>query len=117
MKGTQETPQTIKIASQPNGAKVEVFMTAYHPEEEKFFECESPCVVKLKPCYSKYSVRFQKAGYKPTEVKITQKTSGWFYLQRLFPIIGWLGESADLMSGSNMTLVPRNIKVILEKIN
>jgi len=117
VKGTQQTPQTIKIASQPNGARVEVFMTAYHPEEQKFFKCESPCVAKLKPYYSEYIVRFQKEGYKPAEVKIIQKTSGWFYLQRLIPVIGWLGEGIDVMSGSNMTLVPRNIKVILEKIN
>ena len=117
IKGTRETPQTIKIASQPAGAKVEVFMTEYHPEEQKFFEYESPCVAKLKPYYSEYIVRFQKQGYKPAEVKIILKTSGWFYLQRLIPVIGWLGEGIDVMSGSNMTLVPRNIKVILEKIN
>ncbi|RJP27183.1 MAG: hypothetical protein C4533_08225 [Candidatus Omnitrophota bacterium] len=114
-KGSRLVPQTIRIDSIPSGANVNILSGSWG-RKETIFKCQTPCHAPLKTHYGEgFSVRFDKEGYGTVITNIISKESGWCFIEKLIPIIGWIGYASDEMSGACSTLIPRHIKVILEK--
>jgi hypothetical protein len=94
--------QKIPVTSEPSGATVTVDGQTV----------ETPGVVILKRSREEYTLRFEKEGYKPVEIKLHRSMSGWLWGNLL--IGGVIGVIVDFSTGSAYKLEPKEVHAILK---
>lgn len=97
------TKQKIAISSNPTGAKVTVGRRNLG---------ETPVIASLARRHD-HIVKIELAGYKPYELALTKKISGWVFGNIIFG--GLIGLFVDAMTGSMYMITPENISAVLMK--
>lgn len=107
--------QVIPIASQPDGATIEIT----DEKGAKVFSGNTPTNVTLKKSEGyfggkTYNVAIAKPGYKSTEIKLVASPNGWYIGGNILfgGLIGWL--VVDPLTGSMYTLSPETVSSSLE---
>lgn len=105
--------RSISIATQPPGATASIRKSGGGVMDVVTVE-RTPCTVSLDPKggYFKgqsYTLRLELQGYKPTELELTSKMSGWYWGNIIFGgIIGML--AVDPATGAMWNIEPDKIQ-------
>ncbi len=106
--------RNISISSQPAGAKVSVTKVGL---DQIIQTGTTPLTVSLDPkrgyfTGQEYTVKFELAGYKSTEIRLCSKLSGWYFANIV--IGGTIGMVVvDPLTGSMWNLTPDKIEQTL----
>ncbi|MFT3781454.1 MAG: hypothetical protein QM790_05500 [Nibricoccus sp.] len=104
-------PRTLEIKSDPSGATITITKLG---TAEVVHSATTPCTVSLdqKRGYFKgqsFTVKFELAGYKSTEVVVRHELSGWYFGNLLLGgLIGMIG--VDPATGAMWNLTPDKIE-------
>jgi hypothetical protein len=98
------TRQNVAINSTPSGVKV---------TKQGVHIGTTPAVVELKRGNKHIVLRFEKDGYEPIEIAMTNKVSGWIVGNILFG--GIIGLVIDFITGGAYNLTPEEINAIMQK--
>lgn len=102
----------ISIATQPPGATASVRKSGGGIMDVVAVE-KTPCTISLDPkkgyfSGQSYTLRLELPGYKPTEVELTSKMSGWYWGNLMFGgLIGML--AVDPATGAMWNITPEKI--------
>ena len=102
----------ISIATRPTGATASVRKSGGDVMDVVAVE-KTPCTISLDPkkgyfSGQSYTLRLEMPGYKPTEVELTAKMSGWYWGNLLFGgLIGML--AVDPATGAMWNIAPEKI--------
>lgn len=102
----------IAVATRPTGATVSVRKSGGSVMDVVAVD-KTPCTVSLDPkkgyfSGQSYTLRLEMPGYKPTEVELTAKMSGWYWGNLLFGgLIGML--AVDPATGAMWNIAPDKI--------
>ena len=107
----------ITIKTQPRGATASVRKSG-GDIMDVVAVAKTPCTISLDPkkgyfSGQSYTLRLELPGYKPTEVELTAKMSGWYWGNLLFGgLIGML--AVDPATGAMWNIAPEQIERKLE---
>ncbi|WP_116812258.1 PEGA domain-containing protein [Steroidobacter cummioxidans] len=102
----------ISIATQPPGATASVRKSGGGIMDVVAVE-KTPCTISLDPkggyfSGQSYTLRLEMPGYKPTEIELTPKMSGWYWGNLVFGgLIGML--AVDPATGAMWNITPEKI--------
>lgn len=102
----------ISIATRPTGATASVRKSGGGVMDVVAVE-KTPCTISLDPkagyfSGQSYTLRLELPGYKPTEIELTAKMSGWYWGNLLFGgLIGML--AVDPATGAMWNIAPDKI--------
>lgn len=89
-------------------------VTVLEPSGRVYSTCHTPCHLDLER-NQEYTVRFEKYGYEPVEIRILRKVSDWVGGNLVTGAVA--GLIVDYASGSIYKLTPDQIQVTMSKTN
>lgn len=98
--------QKIAVTSMPDGATV--------TSTPGNFQVTTPAQLALRRKDGPYTLKFEKAGYQPYEVRLSTDTNGWLFGNLL--IGGLIGIVIDMNTGAAEKLTPERVHANLTQV-